>query len=378
MIQRAVDRREHAPAEDAEGSAPKRGPIESAWLVLASERTTSLLVIALAAFVAITAFVPQGPEALELAREPGAAVMHRLAEWGLTDLFSSSWLYALGALLAANLLAMALSSLSARRREELAKIPARAPLDAELSASEPEHAPGTLRDLFRAGFGMPVREEVDGSRVTMVFETSRAGRLAPMATHLGLIVLVLGAGLVGRPLDAARAIGRARLEVKDTSSGKIGVFDMVAGESFQFFRWPSRYTLRGYVPAFEGMGPAVRISRVDPEQRSEDFWVFQRAPEGFDERHRKGEVAIRARSMGLHAPPGLGMSSSPGAILLLAGFGMLVFGAFAGRRPEGRLWVEADGDRVRVAGVPRMRDDRAFGKLFDRWRLLATSVLVEN
>src|SRR5688500_20178255 len=90
---------------------PKIGTIESAWLTLASERTTSVLVIALAAFVAISWFVPKGSDALELAREPNATLIHQVAAGGLPVLFPSAWMYAVFALLAANLFARAVANL---------------------------------------------------------------------------------------------------------------------------------------------------------------------------------------------------------------------------------------------------------------------------
>lgn len=361
---------------DSEESSP--GLIEGAFLALASQRTTSLLVIVLAAFVAIAAFVPQGREALELARDPNATMMHQLAAWRLTDIFDSAWMHALAALLVANLAAMALATFLRERSDDHLRPPSNAPLTEELRPEEPEHAAMTLRELFRSGFGVPVKEDVEGARVTMVFDTSQSGRLAPMATHIGLIVLVLGAALIGRPVDNDRSIARAFLDVRDTRTGKVGDFDMVAGESFTFFQWPSKYSLRFYVPSYEGLGPAIQIARSDNQGRQEAFWVFQRAPLGFDKRHRNGEVEIVARWMGLVPPPGQGLANQPGAILLVFGLGLLVFGSMSGRRPEGRLWLEADGDRVRFLGVPRARADRAFARMFERWRLLARSVLVED
>lgn len=378
MIQRAEDRVRSTKEERVARAEPSGSAIESMFLGLASQRTSSLLVIVLAAFVAIAAFVPQGREALEIARDPGATVMHQLAAWGLTDVFASAWMRALAVLLVANMLAAAVATFLRAKNDDSLRAPATAPHTAEIAPEEPEHAALALRDLFRSGFGTPVREDVDGSKITMVFDTAPSGRLAPMATHIGLIVLVLGAALIGRPIDDTRALPRARLEVKDTTSGKVGSFDMIAGEPWQFFRWPSKYALRYYLPSFEGLGPAIQIERTDNEGHREGFWILQRAPEGWDERHRKGEVSIRATWMGLVAPPGQALASQPGAILLVLGFGLMAFGALSGRKPEGRFWIEADGDRVRVLGVPRAREDRGFGRLFDRWRLLASSVLVDS
>lgn len=370
---------ENADPDARRAGHASRGLVTGVYRALTSERTTSILVILLAGLVAVSAFVPQGSDALELARDVNATTLHRLAALGLTDVFGSAWLRALGVLLFANMVGVVLSATLGDRREERVRAPAKTPHSVELVAALPEQAVEGLRDTLRRLFGAPLGERAEGSRVTMVFDTSAGGRLASLLTHLGLIVLMMGAGVASRPLDkSVRTMGRAILAVKDVSSGKVGTFDMVAGEAIQFFRWPARYTLRGYVPSLESLGPAARLERVDERGQRESFWVFARAPSGFDERHRKGEVAIEARWMGFIAPPGQGLGSSTGALLLLVGLGLLAFGALAGRRVEGRLWVTADGERVVLRAVPRVRGDRRFGRHFELWSRFARGALEDE
>ncbi|MCK6549482.1 cytochrome c biogenesis protein ResB [Myxococcota bacterium] len=353
---------------DSAAAPAQAGLVERLWLVLASERTTSVLVILLAFAVAITAFVPQGREALELAESVDAAGIHTLAAWGLTDLFTSEWMRALGVLLAANLVAVAIASASGGKGRDLAQAPSNAPLKAELTAALPERAVEALRENFRARLGAPAAEGVDGSRVTMMFETSPLGRIAPMMSHVGLMLLIVGAGVLSMPLPENRTAVRAFLEVKDMSSGFVGTFDMMAGEQFQFFRWPAKYVVRDYVGSKGGLGPAVRIERRSEGRGGvEDFWVYKNAPIGFDERHRRGEVAIRALDLRLTPLPGAGLTASPASVLLLSGLGLMLAGLLGARRPEGRIWLEADGGVVRIVGVPRSRDDRTFFVRFDRW-----------
>lgn len=342
------------------------GLVERLWLVLSSERTTSILVILLAGVVAITAFVPQGREALEIAESADAAALHQLAAWGLTELFTSQWIRALGVLLAANLVAVAITSALGGKGRELARAPDNAPLKAELTAALPERAVEALRENFRARLGAPAAEGVEGSRVTMMFETSPLGRVAPMLSHVGLMLLIVGAGVLSMPLPEGRSAVRAFLEVKDRSSGFVGTFDMMSGEQLQFFRFPAKYVVRDYVASKGGLGPAVRIERRGEGRGGvEDFWIYEKAPVGFDERHRGGEVAIRALDLGLAPLPGSGVTASPASVLLLAGLGLLLAGVLGARRPEGRIWLEADGDVVRIVGVPRTRDDRTFFVRFE-------------
>lgn len=384
VAERESGRVRTAPGDEARGgsgsSAAAFGPVERAFLVLASPRTTSVLVILLAAFVAITALVPQGREAVPLAEHPDATAIHALIRLGLTEVFESSWIRALFVLLGGNFLAFLYVARQSAAPRRLATPPTDPELRAELSAQTPERAVEALRDTFRAYLGAPESEEVRGSRVTMLFSTNAGGRYTGMFAHLGLVMMIAGAGLASRPPPASKTAVRALLEVKDTSSGFVGSFDMVAGEPFQFFRWPAKYTIRNYSPSRDGLGPAVQLERVETEDRSrtETFWVFLNAPGGFDERHRRGEVAIVARSMGLVALPGFGVTSSPAAALLVFGFGLLLAGAAGARRPEGWFWVVADGDRVTVTGLAADPEDGGFERIFGRYVALAGASIAEE
>lgn len=357
----------HAVRPPAIASASRRGPVEAAYLALSSERTTAILVIALSVVAGLSIVIPQGREAMTLAVRPGATTIQRLAAWGLTDIFDSAWVRGLAVLLGANLLTVLFGARRARRRHEIPAPPAWAPFQATLAAARPECAVESLRDVFSRRFGAPEAERVDGSHVTMVFETSPRGRFAPLFVHFGLALLVAGAAWSSGPVADNHAIVRAVLEIKDSSTGTSGIFDMVSGEPVNLFRWPGRYELRDYAFSKDGLGPAVHIEHViEQEKRSDDFWVYRDAPPTFDERHRRGEVSIRALRMGLVPMPGTGLTSSPAAVVMVAGIGLLAFGLFSSRHPEGLIWVEADGDVVRLTGVPRAREDRGFERDFER------------
>src|SRR5688572_14249390 len=107
-------------ADRAEVRAPERQSdapalLDRAFFVLSSERTTAVLVIALCLLVGLSAIIPQGREALEIAEDPGALAIRELARWGFTEIFESQWIRALGVLLAANLITHALRALAAQR-----------------------------------------------------------------------------------------------------------------------------------------------------------------------------------------------------------------------------------------------------------------------
>ncbi len=352
--------------------------VDRFWLVLSSMRTTAVLAILLALLAGVAAVVPQGREAMALMRLPHTEQLQELAAWGLTDLFETAWVRALGVLILANVLAVTVRVLKRDRvDQDFGVAPAGAPHTVELASTTPEIAVEQLRESFRAVLGSaPTDERVDGARVTMSFSTSPSADMAPLLAHLGLIALVVGAGLAAQPVPLVNTMVSAVLEVKDSRTQTVGLFDMVQDESRQFFQWRPRYFLRNYAATKDGMGPAVRIEKViDDTKRIDEFWVYLNAPEGFDEKHRQGFVAVKARSMGRRPTPGKGLSQSSAGLLLLAGLGLLMIGLATGSRADGRLWIDVDGDKVRLIGVPARAGDRAFAGAFSRWSLLARAAL---
>ncbi len=335
--------------------------------------------MAAAILAGTAAVVPQGWEAVELARLPYANQIQELARWGLTEVFSSAWIRALGALLLINVAAVVLRHrMTLGVRSGMIDPPRAAPYAESLTAPLPERAVEALRATFRTLMGgSPVSERVDGSKVTMMFETARRAEIAPLFAHLGLVLLVVGAGLSVHPPSRNKSVVHAILDVKDSRTGTVGRFDMATGEPYQFFQWRPHYVIRDYSIDRNGLGPAIRMDQIvdDKESRTVDFWVYQNAPPGFDERHRKDVVSIQAVQIGVVALPGTGLSAQPASFLLIAGLALLGFGALAGNRAQGRLWLEADGDAVRIVGVPRHAGDPSFERGFSRWSIMARAAL---
>ena len=351
--------------------------ITAAWSLLASTRTTGVIAMLMAGLALTAALVPQGSDALELARYENSEAIQTLAAWGLTNILDSAWLKALCVLLVGNAIAVTADVYFSAAR--VLDMPDRAPEDTALEAARPEVAVETLRETFRTSLGAsPAVERVDGARVTMAFDAGSFAHLAPMWSSFGLVLLVIGAVWASRPPPRQQQTVRAVLEVTDSQTRTSGIFDMVEDEPFQFFQWRARYIVRDYAGSRAGLGPAIRIERVFSEQkRRDDFWVYLDAPPGFDARHRKGFVSIAARSLRLFPRPGAGLASSGAAIVLLAGLGLLVFGAIAGTQAQGRIWIDVDGRNVRLAGAPRLAGDPLFKQAFHRWDLMARAVLAE-
>lgn len=354
-------------------------PIDRLWLAISSPRTTALLTTALALFAAVAAVVPQGSDAIRMVQFEHATDLRRLAAWGLTEVFESAWIRAVGILLLANIAAVIVRSLPRRDSHvDTTLLPSAAPHESELNTSLPERAVEALRSQMRAALGTaPTSETVEGAKVTMVFDTSRRGDLLPLLAHLGLILLVIGAGLLVAPPAPSQAVVRAQLAVTNSKDGFTGYFDVAENEPIKFFQWRSDFVVRNYVASKNGLGPAIEIERVDSgaQGRRTRFWVYQNAPAGFDQRHRRGMVSIEVVSAGLQAAPGYGMASNPASSLLLFGLALILIGALGSSRAAGRLWVQAEGDTVRILGVPRRAGDGAFAKSFGRLELLCRAAL---
>lgn len=353
-------------------------PLATLWLALSSTRTTAILAIALAIMAGIAGYVPQANHAVDLAKLDHSEDIQNLIAWGLADVFDSQWIRALAVMLLGNIVAVLVRSRGrSPSNSALSKLPASAPHAVELKAPLPERAVEALRENLRVVIGAPpVSEDVDGSQVTLAFETSKRSDLAPLLAHLGLIVLVVGAGLSAKPPKPGQSTIHAVLEVSDAQTKTTGVFDMAANEPFVFFRSPGKYIIRNFTYSRLGLGPAVMLEWMRPEGGSgERFWVFQNAPRDFDRRHRQNKLSIEARSMGVVALPGKGLASNASSSLLILGLGLLCFGAFSGNRADGRLWVQIDGEEVKLVGVPQVASDPRFASGFNRWASVAQLAL---
>jgi hypothetical protein len=349
------------------------GFIEHAWGVLASTRTTAVIILAITSLALVAGVVPQGQAAVDLARtSPGQ--LTTLVAWGLSDVFQSHWIRALGALAVGNLLAVGLGAVTRGSGQAIEVAAPKTTLDRALDARFPEMAVETVRGLLSARVGPPVRERADGSRAQMVFDARSL--LSPMLVPIGVLLLLVAAGINASERDGRETIAAAVFEITDSRTQTKGTFDMVANETFTFFQWPSEYAIQTFTQDRNGLGPAVMLQRrAKGQQRGESFWVYQRAPADFDTRHRGGEVSIRAISMGRNPVPGSGLADSPESALLLLGVASLMMGMLGAFASRGRIWVEADGRQVRIVAVPQRDGDLDFAQRYDRLVLEAEEAL---
>lgn len=327
----------------------------------------------LSALVGVSAIVPQGWHAVQLAGLEHSEAIQGLYAWGLTDIVNSYWLKAVMVLIGGNFVAVALRTYWARQQDAARpRVTASAPYHIKLEAPQPERAVEGIRSVLTAQFGRPVREAVSGSKVTLTFATSPRAYISPLLTHLGLVSLLLGAIWAYQPVPMSYSVPRATLEVRHPQSGYVGTFDMAAQEPQTFFQFPAEYSIARYEIDQDGLGPAVQMQRVDQRQRRMDaFWVYLNAPEGFDAKHRGGEVEILAKKMAIVPKSGAGMGSRGESVLLLVGLGLLAIGMVELGRPIGELVVESEGRDVEMFGLPVRAGDARFSTSFDHWALMA-------
>lgn len=341
---------------------------EKIWCFLASERFTAFLVIALSLVVLISNIVPQGREAIDIAASAAATPLHEAARWGLTEIFSTSWIKALGVLFAANILAMTANNFLGR--EELSSVnlspPKNLKLSTRLSPRFPEKATPQLRASLESLFGHPMAESMQKDKTIMVFDSNKGAMWSAMMSHLGLIAILLGIGLYTINFDENSVSPQAILEVTDPKSGSSGIFNLRAGETRQFFTYPDSYMVRNYKRTKDGLGPAILLERRRKDaKRGESFWVYQSAPEGFDRRHRNEQVSIKALKLGRTPLPGAGLINSPIVLLLLGGIASIFLGLRASKGAGGRIWVELEHRELQISGVPVYQADHQFETDFE-------------
>jgi hypothetical protein len=139
------------------------------------------------------------------------------------------------------------------------------------------------------------------------------------------------------------------------------VFNLRAGEQRNFFTFPDSYFVRLYKRTKNGLGPAILLERRRKDaKRGESFWIYQNAPPGFDQRHRKGQVIIEALELGMVPLPGQGLNNSPLVLLLLLGVALCFVGLSASRKAGGRIWIAFERRDLEIIGHPGRKGDALF------------------
>ncbi|MFO0724999.1 MAG: cytochrome c biogenesis protein ResB [Myxococcota bacterium] len=343
--------------------------VDRAFAVLGSSRTSALLSALMSAFALGAVFIPQGKLAEDLARYAEIADLSSAAAFGLTDIYRSPWFYLVLVLIAGNALALLLRERFERSAPPPDTAPADAPLRASVHSARPERALDELRAALEPTLGSPGRANVDGAKVELRYDAGSFSRRAPILLHFGFVSMVLGAGLYAIEENGEGGIAHGIFEILDRQTHTTGHFDLVAGEAFTFFQYPTQWMLRDYVPAQGVMGPAVRFDRMGSNNEPpREVWVYLNAPPGFDERHRQDEVAITAVSMGLSSIPGRGLSASSGAPLIALGLALAVLGIFAQAQAAGSLFIRLNGDEVELLAVPESKQRERFERSFQVWK----------
>jgi hypothetical protein len=250
-------------------------------------------------------------------------------------------------------------------------------LRASALASRPERALEEARAVLSSALGAPVRSIADGAKVELVFDSGAFARRAPIFLHFAIVTMVLGAALFAREQAEGGGVAHGVFSIFDRQTRTTGHFDIVAGESFTFFQYPTQWVLRDYVVDRNGLGPAVRFQRAGSAQEMpREVWIYEKAPlqagpdgrlMGFDERHRADDVAITALSLKLDPLPGRGLSASVGGPFVALGLALVVLALAAQSQPAGRVFVRFDGDEVELIGVALAGSEDRFARAFSGW-----------
>lgn len=341
-----------------------RSLLQRLWLICSGAPAAALLSGLGALALAIAARFPQGEEArvwLSAGRDPS---LEWAAAWGLTDLSASPIAWALGLLLGLNLLAL----IARAALDRWTPPPAgSATEDARLTAEAPEWAV----EQVEAALGAPQQESVEGAKVSLFYARGGVARWAAPIAQAGVILCLLGGVWALSPPGADGRLARLEVDVIHRQSGASSRFELREGERTQLFQADHRYTLLGFLPNRQGLGPASLIQEQtlgEDEQITAQrrFWLYADAPAGFDQRHRVDVLSLRPVEMGWAARPGAGLGASLAGVWMSLGFGLMLAGWAAASARPAWIWVAIDGAEVHLRGASVFEDDPSFALSFAR------------
>lgn len=328
-------------------------------IAIASAWTRSLALIALAAAVLTAARVPQGWLAHEVLRGPHPGPLVRWAEWGLTELPEQPLFWALLLLFVSSGVLGALRTARSNDEEAMASrvLTAR--------SARPESAPESMAAALRPHLGEPEHADWDGTKTRLTYVLG-PGPGDAVRSYLGLAIVFVTGVYVLQPPPPNRTVARAWLAAEEVRTGNRGVFDLVEGEEFSFFQSSDVYVLRGYASDRLGLGPALQFQWGEPGgQPFGAFWVYENAPPGFDQRHRRAAVGFDVLRAEVQPVPGAGPTARPASWGLILGAGLLMMGALVRLQPVSRVEVVCSGHdlRLELRGPESAKTERLFGRL---------------
>ncbi len=133
--------------------------------------------------------------------------------------------------------------------------------------------------------------------------------------------------------------------------------DVSAGEKVDAGEGLS-YTLVDYREDYTGQGPAVQVLREEDGRRATKFWVFTKAPPGWDAKNRPDRLAIEFSGMRDLYATGLQIARDPSTPIVYAGCFFLFLGcAIAFYTSHKRIWARVTKSRVELGAAAHRNAD---------------------
>ena len=150
---------------------------------------------------------------------------------------------------------------------------------------------------------------------------------------------------------------RARLRVVDNASGAAQEALLAPGDKLEAADGLT-YSLVDYQENFAGLGEAVQVLREEEGRRPAKFWVFARAPAGFDARNRSDRFALSFSGMAQMYATGLQIARDPSTpIVYLGCFFLFVGCGIAFYAAHKRIWARVTPAGVEMGGAAHRNAD---------------------
>jgi cytochrome c biogenesis protein len=156
---------------------------------------------------------------------------------------------------------------------------------------------------------------------------------------------------------------RARLRFVDNASGSAKELLLAPGEKVEADGLT--YSVTDYREDFAGMGEAVQVLREEEGKRPSRFWVFRKAPDGFDARNRPDRFALSFAGTAQLYATGLQIARDPSTPIVYAGCFLLFLGCgIAFYTSHKRVWARITPACVQL-GAAAHRNAEAFRTEFE-------------
>ncbi len=150
---------------------------------------------------------------------------------------------------------------------------------------------------------------------------------------------------------------RARLRIADVASGNAQQVLLAPGEKVEAADGLT-YSVVDYQEDFAGLGEAVQVLREEDGKRPTRFWVFAKAPEGFDGRNRRDRFALSFSGLAQLYATGVQIAHDPSTPIVYLGCFFLFLGCgIAFYTAHKRVWARIAPGRVELAGAAHRNAD---------------------